>query len=64
MSDSVAFTCPTCSARLRAPARLIGKPRRCPGCRERVIVRPRIPDECGPVLVFEDDVPLPAPGSN
>ena len=57
MSKSFDFRCPTCASRLRAPVRLIGKARQCPGCREPIVIRPSAPAECGPMLVLEEEAP-------
>jgi hypothetical protein len=57
MSESIRITCPSCASRLRVEIRVIGTARRCPGCRKKIVVRPTAPEECGPMLVFDDDMP-------
>jgi DNA-directed RNA polymerase subunit RPC12/RpoP len=58
MTRSFSFRCSACNAPLKAPVELIDHSRRCPVCRKRIMVRPRPPQEAGPMLVpFERPAP-------
>jgi DNA-directed RNA polymerase subunit RPC12/RpoP len=45
------FRCGGCQARIKAPFRLRGQRRSCPGCGHRVLVPFPRPADAGPVLV-------------
>jgi hypothetical protein len=51
-SSSVRFHCPRCSARIKAPAQLMGRSRDCPGCSHALVVPHVRPADAGPVLVL------------
>ena len=38
MLRKVAFPCPSCLARIKAPMELIGRHRKCPGCGHKLVV--------------------------
>jgi len=46
--------CPRCRARIKAPVRIIGKTRLCPGCQAPFVVAVRPPEDEGPKLVLEE----------
>lgn len=46
--------CHGCGARIKAPARLLGQTRQCPGCKAPLVVRPEAPEDEGPKLVMDD----------
>jgi hypothetical protein len=48
---SVQFRCPHCRARIKAPAKLMGHTRACPGCDEGFAVPRILLEDCGPVRV-------------
>ncbi len=54
MRERISFSCPSCSALLRAPMRLGGRSCTCPGCGSTLGVPLRAPSEEPPVLVFDD----------
>jgi len=54
MPQRISFSCPSCTARLRASIRLAGRASTCPGCGERLGVPVRPPSEEPPVLVMDD----------
>ena len=54
MSDRITFRCEGCQARLKAPAKWIGRSGSCPNCGRKVTVRPAVPASEGPVLVTDD----------
>jgi hypothetical protein len=60
MNDRVSFQCGSCNARIKAPARLAGRPGHCPACGETVVVPKPALEEAGPILVLDDE-PYPAP---
>jgi hypothetical protein len=53
MSERVSFHCPYCNSRLRAPARSLGRSSPCPSCKKTVTVPAVIPEEAGPLLVWD-----------
>jgi hypothetical protein len=53
MPASILFRCPGCNARIKAPVQLVGQWRNCPGCNTRFQVRPRPPQDVGPLLTVE-----------
>jgi CheY-like chemotaxis protein len=53
MQPSIQICCPRCSARIKAPAALIGQKRACPGCRQELIIQKSIPQDSEPMLVEE-----------
>ena len=55
MSERVSFPCPNCNARLRASARFVRRSSACPACGNTVVVPPAIPEEQGPVLLWDDE---------
>ena len=55
MSNMIEFSCPQCSANLRVPAEIVGKPAECPKCKTVSTVVDPIPT-AAPVSVF-DQVP-------
>lgn len=61
MKASLQFRCTSCNARLKAPMRLIDHARSCPACGKRIVIRPRAPQQAGPVLVPMDN-PARPPG--
>jgi hypothetical protein len=52
-TDSIAFECPACQARLRAARSLIGRNCPCPRCRELIQVRAVVPSDADILLVEE-----------
>jgi hypothetical protein len=54
MTPSFIFRCRVCQARIKAPVRLLGQSRTCPGCGHRFIVQLQAPPEAGPLLVADD----------
>jgi hypothetical protein len=54
MADRISFSCPSCSAVLRAPIRFGGRSCTCPGCGNTLGVPLRAPSEEPPLLVFDD----------
>jgi len=62
MIPSITIRCPSCQARIKAPLKLIGQWRACPGCRCRFVVQPQLPEEEGPVLVGDDQATGPTYG--
>jgi hypothetical protein len=59
MLERISFLCPSCRARLRAPAHLAARTCPCPVCRCSVNVPVRTPAEEAPVLVLDDGHRLP-----
>ena len=54
-APSVLFCrCRGCGARIKAPVRMLGQTRQCPGCRAPLVVRPEAPEDEGPKLVMDD----------
>jgi hypothetical protein len=53
MSERISFECPYCNSRLRAPARCLGRSSPCPSCKKVVTVPASIPEESGPLLVWD-----------
>jgi DNA-binding response OmpR family regulator len=51
---SIIGRCPGCGSRIKAPVRIIGQTRKCPGCKQPFVVTVRPPDDAGPKLVMED----------
>jgi hypothetical protein len=56
MSYAIRVRCPTCRARIKAPAQLIGQTHPCPRCKQSLEVKMSPPEDLGPVLV-EDHSP-------
>ena len=64
MTSKISFTCPSCRARIKAPAQLAGRRRDCPGCGFPLVVRPHAPEGGAPVAVAPPDAgPLLVPNS-
>ena len=59
MLSSIQVECPGCSARIKAPAQLIGQNRNCPRCGQRFKVQLETPQDSGPIL--QNDTPLKFP---
>jgi hypothetical protein len=56
---SISLRCSGCQARLKAPVRLLGQTRPCPGCGRQLRVGPgRVCQDAGPMLA-SDDQPAP-----
>jgi DNA-binding NtrC family response regulator len=55
--------CPGCGSRIKAPAKLLGQTRNCPGCRRSFVVAVGAPDDEGPTLAADVDRSPPPPGS-
>ncbi len=47
----ICFRCGSCRARIKAPFRLRGQTRACPGCGHRFVVQLQPLEDAGPVLV-------------
>jgi hypothetical protein len=54
MLPTIRFRCSGCSARIKAPAQLLGQTRCCPGCGQRLAIKVKTPEDCGPMLSNED----------
>jgi hypothetical protein len=54
MASSFVFRCPGCKARIKAPTRLIGEVRLCPGCAQLFVVPTPVPNDAGPVVLLDD----------
>ena len=63
MNYSIKFRCPSCNARIKAPAQLQGQIRRCPGCGNYFTVVATIPQDSGPMLLLDDKVQRPKSSS-
>lgn len=50
-ASPIRFCCPTCQARIKAPAQLRGQGRNCPGCGNRFTVPRSACEDVGPILV-------------
>lgn len=65
MQAKILFQCPSCMAKIKAPAQLIGQRRNCPGCGNSFLVREQpsrkansefyLPGDSDPMLVSETD---------
>ena len=53
---SMICRCFSCGARIKAPLRLRGKTRPCPGCKRPFVVRTPPPEDEGPKLVMMDEI--------
>jgi DNA-binding response OmpR family regulator len=51
--------CGACGANIRAPHKLIGQTRTCPGCNQPFIVRPQPPEDEGPRLLLHETAKRP-----
>lgn len=47
----LSFRCASCGARIRAPLRMLGDTRDCPGCKKTILVHPEPPEDAAPMLV-------------
>ena len=54
MNDFIHFRCSGCTARIKAPSRLLGESRRCPDCGWNLVVRVTQREESYPLLVAAD----------
>jgi hypothetical protein len=54
MVSTIRFRCPSCKARIKAPAQLRGQTRPCPGCGNHFTIRTPAPEDSGPMLLLED----------
>jgi CheY-like chemotaxis protein len=52
--SSIHLRCYHCSARIKAPVKLIGKMRNCPRCDRRILIHRKAPDDAGPMMLFDD----------
>ena len=53
-STSIRCRCPGCGSRIKAPIKLLGQTRTCPGCRAAVVLSIAPPEDEGTTLVGED----------
>jgi CheY-like chemotaxis protein len=51
MQPFIHLRCPGCNARIKAPFKLIGQKRTCPGCQQPLFIQMRAPDDSGPLLL-------------
>lgn len=54
MSLPISFRCPSCRARIKAPAQMAGRSRACPGCSANMVIPRKVPADAGVVLVLVD----------
>jgi CheY-like chemotaxis protein len=54
MDSAIRILCPSCHARIKAPAQLLGKMRDCPKCSERFFILRPPPEDCGPALLCDE----------
>jgi hypothetical protein len=50
-TQAIRFRCPHCRSRIKAPAKLVGQRRDCPGCKLPFAVPRFMAEDAGPVLV-------------
>lgn len=50
--QAIRFCCPHCQASIKAPARLGGHNRNCPGCRAALTIPRTVPEDAGSILVI------------
>ncbi len=54
MLPTLALRCAHCNARIKAPVKLVGQVRPCPGCGQPLAIPLQVPPEAGPKIVFDD----------
>jgi hypothetical protein len=54
MASAIVFRCPACSARIKAPTRLVGEARLCPGCAHLFVVPTPVLRDAGPRLLLDE----------
>ena len=52
--ESIRCHCPACGSRIKAPVRLLGQKRPCPGCKHLFVVAVPPPEDEGAKLVLDD----------
>jgi predicted RNA-binding Zn-ribbon protein involved in translation (DUF1610 family) len=55
MSSAIFARCHSCTARIKAPAQMIGQVHPCPRCRKPILIRNGPPRDAGPVLVGDEE---------
>ncbi len=55
----IRLRCPSCDARIKAPAQLSGQWRNCPRCRRLLVIKQKPPEDADPVL-YDDTSSHPA----
>lgn len=61
MHLTIHVRCAGCNARIKAPVQLLGRVRCCPGCKRRLIIQSKAPDDARPVLVYNENQTRSAP---
>jgi DNA-binding response OmpR family regulator len=51
---SIRCRCPGCGSRIKAPVKIIGQTRNCPGCQHAFVIALPPPEDEGPMLVMDD----------